>query len=105
MPSQKALSKYPPEYGEFFLTAARSGIIIVTRTTQAEAETLRKELYNFRQALREETPLPPTREAHDLLLASDKLTFKIRGNKLIISINESVYLAIIKRALEDDLNE
>lgn len=62
---------------------------------------MRKELYNYRLALREDKVCPPTEELVALVQIANALTFKIRGSKLILAINTSVYDAIIARALEE----
>lgn len=97
MPSQKPLSKYDSSYRELFLRAYEKGILFISTP---RAEVLRKELYNFRQALREETPLPPTEADHALLVAANSLTFKVRGNAVCITLKTSVFNSIINKALE-----
>lgn len=100
MPSQKPLSKYDSSYRELFLRAYEKGILFVATPTATRADVLRKELYNFRQALREETPLPPTEADHALLVAANALTFKVRGNSVCITLKTSVFNSIINKALE-----
>jgi len=101
MPSQKPLHKYPREYPDLFFRVGKTGQLRMHCASNAGAENLRRDLYNYRQALREETPLPPTEHDHNLLSIANSLTFSIDGPFLIIEVNETVYVPLIRQALED----
>jgi len=102
MPSQKKLDKYPDLYRALFLLAHTKGLVVVDPAPYGvSAAILRRDLYNFRQALREETPRPPTELDSALLDAADKLQFKIRENKVIVCRYTHAYIPIIAQALRE----
>lgn len=105
MPSQRPLSRYPTEYKYLLLRAARLGVVKIPTPSAQAAEHLRKELYNYRQALREETPLPPTELDHRALVAADELKFVVYENILIIRRFESVYTPLVRAALKETTHD
>jgi hypothetical protein len=101
MPTRKPYVKYPEEYKALFLRADVEGVFSIDAGTPAAAQNLRRDLYNFRLAMWEEIPRPPTEADHHLLNLADNLVFRVRHAKVIVSRNESVYQSIVKRALEE----
>lgn len=101
MPSRKPLSRYPTEYRDLFFRVKAQGIVILNVSSEKVAKTLRKDLYNYRLALWQDTPRPPVYADHVLLSILDDLTFKVRGPRVIIAIKESAFTNIIRTALEE----
>lgn len=91
MPTRRHLSKYPKEYRDLFLSAALNGVKVIQLPTRRRAELFRRELYNFRIALWEDTVRPEVRADHDLMQVAESLTFCVRNNSLIIAMNPSLY--------------
>lgn len=104
MPSRKPLHKYGDEYRSIFLKAASEGIFSI-KCIDVEPEVLRKELYNYRQALREDLPLPPTKEDAELLRIAEDLKFLVKPNRVIVTINTTVYSSVLRSALKDCIDE
>ena len=100
MPTRKALHKYPPEYKDLFRKVSTEGIVFIDAGSPERAHTMRKDLYNYRLALWEDTPRPPTEEDSRILAICDEITFKIRANQVIITKDASVYSSLIKSTLE-----
>jgi hypothetical protein len=101
MPTRKPLTKYPEEYRQLFLKVQREGLVVMDAGSSTHAHNMRKDLYNYRLAIWEETVRPPTEDDANLLHIADQLVFRVREEKLFITLNTSVYLDIVQQALED----
>lgn len=104
MPSRKHLSRYPKEYKEFFRKVGLGRVIRLEFSSETLARNFRREIYNFRLALWEDTPRPPTDSDNRLLDIADRITFKVRGNTVIASTSDQAYIETIRSTLEDLLD-
>ena len=93
MSKPKTMSAYPPDYLELLtLATQRADPLEITLGSKKEAETVRFDLYGFRNAANEEN--------YPQAFAFSQLKFKVRGKTLEISRNASLpgILAAINRA-------
>lgn len=105
MPSRKPLRRYPSEYRDLFFRVKAEGCIILNFTSARLATNFRRDIYNYRLALWEETPRPPTHEAQLLLDIADETSFRLRENRVIATIKESAYAQHLRSQLEEYLDE
>jgi hypothetical protein len=80
MPTPRLLPSYPPEFEAAFRAASVSPFTI-TCSSRKEAEQQRYYLYAYRAAIRQ-SPLTPANR--DLKTLSTLLSFKVKGNSIII---------------------
>lgn len=102
MPSQRPLKAYPDYYGEIFDIAVSKGSFFIAVTSKGKAATLRNELYNYRQALRDEVRKGrATREQRELQKRSEQVKMKVekKDGKLLLILHTPTGLKDLKDAL------
>ena len=99
MPRRKKLGRYPVHYWELVRKALSYRRVAVVFPTAQRADNFRRDLYNFREALR----IADDRYDHEVLhlyrQAADKLSFARSGNTVIVHI-PAAYAEDVANALE-----
>lgn len=96
MPTRRPLRKYPLEYRDLFLSVAKEGMRVIPLPSAKRADLFRRELYNYRVALWEDTVRPETQADHALLQVAESLHFAVEGKNLIIYIYKAPYTQYLK---------
>lgn len=100
MPSKKKFNKYPPAYQMLFRSAMDKDITVPC-ATPTSAKTLRSDLYNFRQALRD----VPDKSDPLLQLETicDTIQISRRGSDIVLhQPMQEKFAAIITKAISHE---
>lgn len=98
MPQQIPLRRYPPSFRAAINLAHMTRVYVIECVSTQQADGLRRRLYNYRYALRDEAP------ESSLYQKIKQLTFHLDGTSVIIRHKEDTQ-SKYRDVLEGDQNE